>query len=196
VAALARAHPDTIIVSDEAYAAFAGDGMLADVASLPNLVVMQTLSKTGMASLRVGYLHAAPPILAEIEKVRMPYNVGALNQRAAIWMLRRCRDLLAARCAEVVSERERLATAMARLPGVRVFASQANLLLFGVGQPGDHAATRAWQGMVDRGVLVRLFDRPGPLAGCARVTIGTPAENDRFLAALTESLPAALAGPG
>jgi histidinol-phosphate aminotransferase len=188
VAQVARAHPEMLVVSDEAYAAFAGDGMIGMTAELPNLLVMQTLSKTGMAGLRIGYLHGAPAVLAEVEKVRMPYNVGALNQRAAVWMLRRCRGLLAECCAAVVRERERVAAALAGIDRVRVFPSQANLLLLRVGVPGDGLATQVWERMCRRGVLLRLFDRPGPLAGCLRLTIGTRGENDRFLAALRDSL--------
>jgi len=190
VAELAAAHPDVLVVSDEAYAAYAGDGMVARTAELPNLVVMQTLSKIGLAALRVGMLIAAPELLAEVHKVRSPYNVGALNARAAIWLLRGHRELLLARCAEVVRERERVAAALAALPAVRPFTSRANLILFRIGQPGDGRATAAWQAMCDRGVLVRCFDRPGPLSGCLRVTIGTPEENDLFLAALGDALAA------
>lgn len=188
VAEVARAHPDTLIISDEAYSAFAGDSMIGRSGELPNLLVMQTLSKTGLAALRIGYLHGARAILAEIEKVRMPYNIGALNQRAAAWVLRRCRPLLTERCSQVVRERERLAAALEATAGVRVFPSQANLILFRVGQPGDGRATRVWEGMCRRGVLVRLLDRPGPLAGCMRVTIGSTDENDQFLVALAASL--------
>jgi histidinol-phosphate aminotransferase len=190
VADLARAHPDVLVVSDEAYSAFAGDSMIGMTAELPNLLVMQTLSKTGLAGLRVGYVHAAPALLAEVDKVRMPYNIGALNQRAAVWTLRRCRPLLFERCAAVVRERERVASALATVAGVRAFPSQANLILFRVGQPGDGRAIQVWEAMCRSGVLVRLLDRPGPLAGCLRVTIGSSEENDRFLAALADALAA------
>src|SRR5690606_31430799 len=105
-------------------------------------------------------------------------------------LLRGHRELLLARCAEVVRERERVAAALAALPAVRPFTSRANLILFRIGQPGDGRATAAWQAMCDRGVLVRCFDRPGPLSGCLRVTIGTPEENDLFLAALGDALAA------
>jgi histidinol-phosphate aminotransferase len=195
VAEVARAHPDVLVVSDEAYAAFAGDSMIGMTEELPNLLVMQTLSKTGLAALRIGYVHAAPALLAEIEKVRMPYNIGSLNQRAAVWILRNCRALLAERCAGVVRERKRLAAALAGMAGVRAFPSQANLILFRVGEPGDGRATAVWEGMCRRGVLVRSFDRPGPLAGCMRVTVGSPEENEGFLAALSDSLADSPASP-
>lgn len=190
VAELAAAHPDMLVVSDEAYSAYAGDGMIAHVHELPNLLVMQTLSKIGLAGLRVGYLHGAPPLVAEVEKVRPPYNIGALNQRAAVWMLRHHRPLLAILCAEVVRERERLATAMSHLPDVRVFSSHANLILFRAGSPGDGRATQVWQDLCRQGVLIRCFDRPGPLSGCLRVTVGTADENDRFIAALAAAMAA------
>ena len=190
VAEVARAHPDTLVVSDEAYAAFAGDSMVGMTAELPNLLIMQTLSKTGLAGLRIGYLHAAPAILAQVDVVRMPYNIGALNQRAAVWLLRHCRPLLAERCAAVVRERERLAAALAGMRGVHAFPSQANLILFRVGEPGDGRATDVWKAMCRRGVLVRCFDRPGPLSGCLRVTIGSAEENDSFLSALADALAA------
>ena len=185
---VARAHPDVLVVSDEAYAAYAGDGMAGAVAATPNLLVMRTLSKIGLAALRIGYLHASREIIAEVEKIRPPYNLGALNQRAAVWLLRNHRALLDGMCAEVVRERARLSTALAELPGVRVFSSQANLVLFRVGAPGDGRATAAWRGLCDAGVLVRCFDRPGLLSGCLRVTVGTPSENDRFLVALRGAL--------
>jgi histidinol-phosphate aminotransferase len=185
IAALARQFPDVVIVADEAYDDYCGDSMIADARDLPNLVVMRTLSKIGMAALRVGFLHGPEWLVAELEKVRTPYNLGSLNQRAAVWMLDSCRELIRDRCAEVVRERERVRAALAALPGVHVFDSRANLLLFRVGTPGDGQAAATWRGLADRGVLVRDLDRPGPLAGCLRVTIGTPEENDRFLDAMT-----------
>jgi len=190
VADLARRHPDLVVVSDEAYAAYAGDGMVAMLPELPNLFVMQTLSKVGLAGLRVGYLCGRPDLIAEIGKVRAPYNVGALNQRAALWILRHHRALLLRGCADVVVERERLAAALDQLADLRVFTSRANLILFRVGRPGDGRATRVWQRLCERGVLIKNFDRPGPLSGCLRVTIGTAEENEIFLAALGEALTA------
>ncbi len=193
VADLARRHPDVLIVSDEAYAAYAGDGMVPMLPELSNLVVMQTLSKVGLAGLRVGYLCGRPDLIAEVEKVRPPYNVGALNQRAALWILRHHRALLLRGCADVVVEREKLAAALDQIgqqADLRVFTSHANLILFRVGRPGDGRATAVWQELCARGVLVRNFDRPGPLSGCLRVTIGTADENELFLAALGEALAA------
>ena len=189
VARLAVRFPDTIIVSDEAYIAYGGRTLLPRLAELPNLVVMRTLSKIGMASLRVGFLTAAPAIVSQLEKIRMPYNLGALNQRAAVWLLRHQRAWLDERCQALLAERARLATALAALPEVKVFPSEANLLLCRIGRAGDGRATRVTRALAERGILIRNFDRPGPLAGCVRITPGTPAENDLLLS----ELPAVLA---
>lgn len=194
VLALARRHPSTVVVADEAYLDYGGRTLLGHVGAMPNLVVMRTLSKIGLAGLRVGYLVAHPAVVAELEKVRPPYNLGALAQRAAAWLLERHGDAIAAHCRAVVAERERLGARLRAVSGLTVFPSEANLLLVRVGVPGDGAATRAWQALMARGVLVRCFDRPGPLAGCLRITVGTPAENDLLLAELAAALPGALAG--
>lgn len=180
---LAARHRDIAVVSDEAYFAYSGRTNLPHLAAHPNLVVMRTLSKVGMAGLRLGYTVSSPAIAALLEKVRPPYNVSALDQRAALFVLREASEWCNARAREVVAERPRLAARLAELPGVEVFPSEANLVLvrFGAGR-----ATRIWQGLADRGVLVRNFDKPGPLEGCLRITVGTPDENELLLAALAE----------
>jgi histidinol-phosphate aminotransferase len=188
IAALAARHPDIIVVSDEAYLAYGGRTLLPRMPELPNLVVMRTLSKIGLAGLRVGFLAAHPQLVAELEKVRPPYNLGALNLRAATWLLEHARGWLDARTADVVRERPRLMAGLRALPGVRVFDSEANLVMIRIGQPMDGKAAQVWRALADRGVLVRNFDKPGPLAGCLRITIGTPEENDRLLVALAAVL--------
>lgn len=188
VAELAARHPGTLFVSDEAYIQYGGRTLLPRLPELPNLVVMRTLSKIGMASLRVGFVVASPQITQELEKLRMPYNLGSLNQRAAVWLLRHHKEWLAARARELLAERERLAVALRAFPELKVFPSEANLLLVRVGKASDGHATRLWKALASRGIMVRNFDRPGPLAGCLRITPGTPAENDLLLA----ELPAAI----
>jgi histidinol-phosphate aminotransferase len=181
VADLAARNPDVIVVSDEAYIAYGGRTLLPRLAELPNLVVMRTLSKIGMAGLRIGYLTAHPLIIAELEKVRPPYNLGTLPVKAATWLLTHAGDWIADRAREVAAERPRLAAALAALPGIRVFDSEANLVMIRVGTAGDGRATAVWKALRERGILVRTFDRPGnssdPLSGCLRITVGTPAEN-------------------
>jgi histidinol-phosphate aminotransferase len=173
-----ESRPDTLVVADEAYVEYSGESFLDLVARHPNLVVLRTLSKIGLAALRVGYLVADPALVREVEKIRPPYNVGAVNQAAAAFLLGRNREVLRTPVARVVAERTRL---LAELPrrGLEVFPSRANFVLVRAPE-----ATRLWHHLVERGVLVRNFDRPGPLAGCLRITVGTPAENDLLLDAL------------
>jgi histidinol-phosphate aminotransferase len=181
---VAEEYPDVLVVSDEAYFDYAGETLLNEQAHLPNLVIMRTLSKIGLAALRVGYVIAHPSVVTELEKIRPPYNLGALNQAAATFLVGEHAAVLKEHIANIVSERERLYRALAALPNLKVFPSRANLLMFRVGTPGDGQATKTWQQLAARGVLVRSFDKPGPLSGCLRVTVGTPAENDAFLEAL------------
>ncbi|HEY3807388.1 MAG TPA: histidinol-phosphate transaminase [Kofleriaceae bacterium] len=179
---LAARHRDVVIVSDEAYVAYSGATSLGALAAHPNLVVMRTLSKIGMAGLRVGFTVSSPAIAGVLEKVRPPYNLGSLAQRAATFLVREAGSWCAARAAEVVAERAQLASALAELPGADVFASEANLLLVRFPR-----ASELWRGLADRGIVVRNFDGPpGPLAGCLRITVGTLEENAMLLAALRE----------
>lgn len=174
---LARRYRDVVIVADEAYFAYSQATSLPVLAEHPNLVVMRTLSKYGMAGLRVGFAVAAPAIAALVEKVRPPYNLSALDQRAAEFLLDRAHDWCAARTAEVIAERPKLAAALAAR-GFEVFPSEANLLL--IRTPN---ATALWRRLADAGITVRLFDA-GRLAGCLRITVGSPADNAALLAAL------------
>jgi histidinol-phosphate aminotransferase len=136
----------------------------------------------GMAGMRVGFTISSPAIAGLLEKVRPPYNLSSLDQRAAIFMLTEARAWCEARAAEVVTERAQLAAELAVLPGFEVFPSEANLLLVRIA--GARKATETWQGLADRGIVVRNFDRPGPLEGCLRITVGTPDENKLLVEAL------------
>jgi len=176
-AELAARFRDVVIVSDEAYVIYSGATSLPVLADHPNLVVMRTLSKLGMAGLRVGFTISSPAIAALLEKLRPPYNVSALDQRAAEFLLEHATEWCAARAAEVVAERARLAAALTAR-GFEVFASEANLVLV-----RTTGAAALWQRLADAGVTVRLFDA-GRLAGCLRITVGTPAETEALLAAL------------
>jgi len=176
-AELAARFRDVAIVSDEAYLAYNGATSLPVLAAHPNLIVMRTLSKLGMAGLRVGFTISSPAIAGVLERLRPPYNVSALDQRAAEFLLEHAAPWCAARAADVVAERTRLAAALAAR-GFEVFASAANLVLV-----RTTGATELWNRLAGAGVSVRLFDA-GRLAGCLRITVGTPAETDALLAAL------------
>lgn len=175
---LAARFRDTVIVSDEAYLAYAAVSNLAALRDHPNLVVMRTFSKIGLAGMRVGYTIQSRAIAHVLEKVRPPYNVSSLDQRAAEVALEHAMDWCDAHAARVVVERGRLAAALVA-KGLTVFPSAANLLLVRV----DDAAA-LYAKLLAAGIVVRFFGVAGPLAGCLRITIGTPSETDALLAAL------------
>lgn len=174
---LASRFRDTVIVSDEAYVAYSGRSNLAELVDHPNLVVMRTLSKIGMAGLRVGFTISSPAIAHVLDKVRPPYNVSSLDQAAATFLVEHASTWCSERAAEVVVERGKLAAELAAR-GLEVFASEANLILVRV---ADAQAT--WKKLADAGISVRAFGG-GPLADCLRITVGTATENAALLTAL------------
>ncbi len=178
-----KAEQGGLVVVDEAYHAFAGRSFMSRLGEFPNLLVMRTLSKLGLAGLRLGLLAGAPDLIAEIDKVRLPYNVGVLTQAVAVEVLRQA-DVLDAQAAAIISERERVAQALQQIDGVRTYPSFANFILFHV-----RDAKRVFAGIRERGVLIKNLDGSHlRLADCLRVSIGTPPQNDLFLAALKASL--------
>lgn len=173
-----------LVVLDEAYLPFAQDTWLPQLPAHPNLLVLRTLSKLGLAGIRLGYLCAHPDWIGEFEKLRPPYNVNGLTLATADLMLDHL-DVLDAQAALLRGERTRLRDALRVLPGViTVHDSAANFMLLEVADP-DAVFAR----LKARGILIKNVARQHPLlAGCLRVTVGAPQENDAFLAALTESL--------
>lgn len=176
-----------LVVVDEAYAQFAPWSALSLLAEHPDLplAVTRTYSKTwAMAAMRLGYLVAPAEVVEACESVLLPYHLDSASQLAGRLALR-YREDMEARVAMVVAERARLAAALAELP-VETWPSGANFVLFRPRLAGG--ATEVWKGLVERSVLVRDCSSWPRLAGCLRVTVGTPAENDAFLAALREVL--------
>lgn len=177
-----RSTPGLVVV-DEAYSAFSRESFLPRLQRHPNAVLMRTLSKLGLAGLRLGYLAGASAWLAEFNKVRLPYNINALSQAAATFALRH-HAVLAQQAEEIVKFRESLAPQLGRLPGVTVFPSEANFLLFRVAD-----ADRTFEGLKSRKILVKNVSRAHPmLSGCLRVSLGTAQQNAAFLSALEASL--------
>ena len=172
-----------LIVIDEAYHAFAGRTYMDRLPGYRNLLVMRTLSKSGLAGLRLGLLAGHPEWLREIDKVRLPYNVNVLTQLVAAEVLAH-ETLLDAQAAAIRAERTRLSAGLARVPGASPYPSDANFILFRV-----PAATAAFNALKERSVLVKNLHGAHPsLENCLRVTVGTPDENDRFLAALRQAV--------
>ena len=169
-----------LVAVDEAYYAFADATFLPRVLEFPNLVVVRTLSKVGMAGVRLGYAAGHPAWIAELDKVRPPYNINTLAQ-VVVPVLLRHGDLLAEQAAAIRRERARMATALGALRRVTVFPSHANFLLIRVPDAADWFGT-----LKGAGILVKNVDAWHPLlAGCLRITIGTPAENNAVLEALS-----------
>ena len=169
-----------LVVLDEAYHAFAGKSFMQRLPEHPNLVVLRTLSKLGLAGIRLGYLAGRPQWIEQFNKVRQAYNVNALTQAAALFVLERL-EVLEEQAARIRAERAALGAALERLPGVTVFPSHANFFLVRVRE-----AERTDQALRRQGVLVKNL-HPG-LRNCLRITVGTPEENRILLTALHEAL--------
>lgn len=180
------ASPGLVIV-DEAYAPFTDASFLPRLGEWPNLLVMRTVSKMGLAGLRLGYLVGPPGLINEIDKTRLPYNINVLTQASAAFALAH-RAVLDAQTQAIRTARTQLDAALRAISGLRVYPSEANFILFA---PAPGRAAAVFAGLRSRGVLIKNLDGAHPLlADCLRVTVGTPEENAAFIAALQEALAA------
>jgi len=181
-----RAAPGLVVI-DEAYQPFAGATFMPRLTEFENMVVMRTVSKIGMAGLRLGYVAGRPEWIEAFNKTRSPFNINVLTEAVAIKLLQN-KKVLDAQAAKVLAERERLAPELARLPGLTVYPSSANFLLARVAG-GKGAGTRVFDSLKQQGVLVKDFSGGHPLMdNCLRLTVGTPEENRILLVALREAL--------
>lgn len=184
VEAVIRAAPG-LVVLDEAYEPFARTTFLDALHEHPNLVVMRTVSKLGLAGVRLGLLAGSPAWIHELDKLRLPYNINCLTQATVDFALDHY-GVFQEQAARIRADRAALREALAGLPGLEVWPSEANFLLCRVGAPGAREVAAA---LKQRGVLVRVLDGASPaLAGCLRISVGTPRENAALLAALQASL--------
>jgi histidinol-phosphate aminotransferase len=171
-----------LAVVDEAYEPFAQQTFMHRLPEFENLVVMRTVSKLGLAGIRLGYLSAAPRLLAELDKVRPPYNINVLTQVAAEFALDHL-EVLNQQAADLRAARGDLMAALARLPGVEVFPSAANFILIRVPNSDD-----AYAKLLSRKVLVKNVSKMhSVLTNCLRITVSTPEENSTFLDAFAAS---------
>ena len=172
---------DALVVIDEAYVDFAGESRRSWRERFPRLGIMRTLSKVGLAALRVGWLEADAALVGEVDKARAPFNVSATSQAIAADVLSEAWPEIEANVRAIVSERERVASEVRALGGYDVAPSAANFLWIGTPQPAAAVSAE----LLARGVLVRSFHAAGGrLANRVRVTTGARADNDRFLEAL------------
>ncbi len=184
MAAIIRALGETgIAVVDEAYQPFAKKSFMGRLPEFPNLVVMRTLSKLGLAGIRLGYLSGDAKLLEQFEKVRPPYNVNVLTQVAAEFALDHL-DVLDSQAEMLNAERARLAAELAALPGVEVFPSAANFISLRVPDADKVCA----QLRSEKVLIKNLSKMDKLLANCIRVTVSTPEENTAFLTVLKASL--------
>jgi histidinol-phosphate aminotransferase len=182
VAQIIQSSPGLVVV-DEAYYAFASNSFIQHLMRYTNLLVMRTFSKIGMAGLRLGFLVGRSEWLGELEKMRLPYNVGVLPQLVAEILLAHHEVLL--QQAELIKlERAKLYKQLSEIAAVKVYPSEANFLMFHVAN-----ANVVFNGLKQRGVLIKNLDSGHlMLKDCLRVTVGTPDENLKFIAALQETI--------
>lgn len=169
-----------IVVVDEAYIDFsAGPSFLRELGEWPNLVVLQTLSKAwGCAAIRLGMAFASPEIISVLNKIKYPYNVNLLTQEKALELLDE--DRMHRQLAQILQERTRLCRDLSAIPLVRrIYPTDANFLLVDVGD-----ADGVYHKLVEEGIIVRNRNRVTLCRGCLRITVGTPEEDDKLLAAL------------
>jgi histidinol-phosphate aminotransferase len=180
------ASTDALVIVDEAYVEFGGESALKLVADHPNLAVVRTFSKAfAMAGARLGYVLTSPEVVDDLERVRLPYHLSSLTQAAGIVALRHAGEAMSILDA-IRGQRDRIVEGLTAIDGLTVYPSDANFVLF-VPPPG-HDARDVWQGLLDRGVLVR--DLTAVVPNALRVTAGAEHEVDLFLTSLREVLAA------
>ncbi len=172
-----------LVVMDEAYQPFASKSYINRIAQHSHVLLMRTLSKFGLAGVRLGYMMGPKALVAEIDKVRPPYNISVLNCECALFALEN-KDVFAAQALDLIAQRAMLLKALGKMPDVKCWNSDANMILVRVPD-----AAQTFEGMKAKGVLVKNVSKMHPLlANCLRLTVGTADENLLMLAALEKSL--------
>ena len=173
-----------LVIVDEAYGEFDDHkhSAMPLLADHPNLAITKTFSKAWrLAGVRIGYMLAAPELIAELARVRLPYHLSAITQLIGVAAIKHADETLAM-VRSIAAERDRMAAELTEM-GVKVFSSRANFVLFEVDDPDT-----VWAALLDRGVLVRNYSGAPGLDRCLRVTAGLPEESEAFIAAMKEAL--------
>lgn len=174
-----------LVVVDEAYSAFTSASMLSELSRFPNLLIMRTVSKMGLAGLRLGWLAGDPAWLAQFDKVRLPYNINILTQVTTEFALAH-KAFLDQQTEQIKLHRAQMFSQLNRLAAVQVFPSEANFLLIRL---RSHSADEVFTALKDAGILIKNMHRTGTLLeNCLRVTVGRDSENQLFLDAFTNAL--------
>ena len=180
-----------LVVMDEAYQPFASRSFITRIAHYEHVLLMRTMSKFGLAGVRIGYLVGRKALIAEIDKVRPPYNISVLNAECGVFALEND-HVFAAQARDIVAQRTLLMAALERLPGVHAYKSDANMILVRIlsaARADAGVADAVFERMKERKVLVKNVSGMHPLlANCLRLTVGTADENAAMLLALRESL--------
>jgi histidinol-phosphate aminotransferase len=180
IEAILREWPGIVVV-DEAYFHFSGQTFLPLLSRHENLVILRTLSKVGFAAMRIGLLIGPPALIHELDKVRLPYNMNAMSQAAALFYLDHEETFLK-QAEEIRGWRDELFAAMKAIPGVDPRPTDANFIFFHC----DFGADRVYSALMERGILIKNFNAPGTMRNFMRVTVGTREENGRFIEALKD----------
>jgi histidinol-phosphate aminotransferase len=174
-----------LVVIDEAYAPFADASFIDSLGQYDNLLVMRTVSKLGLAGLRLGYIAGIPAIIEQLHKIRLPYNINSLTQISADFALSN-KALFDRQTQQICAERTNVFNRLNKLDGIKAYPSAANFILF---KTPENRANDIFASIKHQGILIKnLSHQGGLLADCLRVTIGKPEENAAFLAALIKSL--------
>jgi histidinol-phosphate aminotransferase len=180
---LAQGAQGGLVVMDEAYQPFASRSYADRIARHSHVLLMRTLSKFGLAGVRLGYMIGPKALVAEIDKVRPPYNISVLNTECALFALEHA-DVFATQAKDLRAQRARLLKELASLAGVTPFPSEANMILVRVPD-----AAKTFEGLKAQGVLIKNVSKMHPLlANCLRLTVGTAPENTQLLAAMKASV--------
>lgn len=179
------AHAPGLVVIDEAYAPFANASFMQELSQHAQVLVMRTVSKLGLAGLRLGFIAGHEEIITQLNKIRLPYNINILTQLSADFALAHS-DVFIEQSTRICAEREQLLNALQALPGITAYPSKANFILF---RTPAGQAERIFLSIKQQGVLIKFLNASGGLLqDCLRVTVGTPEENVSFLHALQNSL--------
>ncbi len=174
-----------LVIVDEAYAPFTDASFMETLQDFPHLLVMRTVSKTGLAGLRLGYIAGHPELIAQLDKVRLPYNINTLSQISTDFALSQ-KPLFDRQTQEICRQRSWLEERLQALSGITVYPSQANFILF---RCEENRATPVFQALKAQGILIKnLHPQGGLLQDCLRVTVGKPEQNQAFLQALKKAL--------
>ncbi|PPK74260.1 histidinol phosphate aminotransferase [Methylobacter tundripaludum] len=174
-----------LVIIDEAYEPFADASFIDSLGQYDNLLVMRTVSKLGLAGLRLGYIAGKPDIIEQLHKIRLPYNINSLTQISADFALSN-KSLFDQQTQNICAERSIVFNRLNALNGITAYPSAANFILF---KTPENRANEIFASIKQQGVLIKnLNAQGGLLADCLRVTVGKPEENAAFLAALTRSL--------